>query len=144
MKGAQRQNSRVRSNRAMKPVEVCLLDFVAEPGLSEETEDGETSGCKPGSPVLWLTVARAVAGQHLDEALARCDQLVLRSREHVAADLPRRPTWPGVGGPVLLVGWRRSAPSLAFDLTLLVPQGARGNQKTSMAMAVTRARGSIQ
>jgi hypothetical protein len=50
----QRQNSRVRTRRETKALvgERCV-DFVAVSGVtSDETDDGETRGCSPGSPVL--------------------------------------------------------------------------------------------
>ncbi len=54
MKGAQRQNSRVCTNRATKPVdEPCFFTCAPAPlAASDETDEGDSSGWRPGSPVL--------------------------------------------------------------------------------------------
>lgn len=55
----QRQNSRVRTRRetkALADVSRDVVDVDADGVTSVDTDDGDTSGCRPGSPVLWETV----------------------------------------------------------------------------------------
>ena len=49
----QRQNSRVRTKRETNPGDATWrVRFAAPPGANVETDDGDTRGCSPGSPVL--------------------------------------------------------------------------------------------
>ena len=61
----QRQNSSVRSSRVTKPL--VLDERPAEAGdgvvTRVETDDGETRGWSPGSPVLWDTTPEPLPGR---------------------------------------------------------------------------------
>lgn len=62
-KGAQRQNSRVRTKRERKPfAAACLTGRDADELESEETDDGDTRGANPGSPVLAETCPALLPG----------------------------------------------------------------------------------